>query len=37
VIQIAGLERPDSDAAGVFRFPDDPAAAEALCAALEGI
>lgn len=37
VIQIAGLERPDSDAAGVFRFPDDPAAAEALCAALEDL
>lgn len=34
VIQIAGLERPDADPAGVFRFPDDPAAAAALCAAM---
>jgi hypothetical protein len=34
VVQIAGLERPDEDPAGVFRFPEDPAAAEALCAAL---
>jgi hypothetical protein len=36
VVQIAGLERPDADPAGVFRFPDDPAAAEALCSALRG-
>jgi hypothetical protein len=34
VVQVAGLERPDA-AHGVFRFPDDPAAAEALCAALQ--
>jgi hypothetical protein len=37
VVQIAGLERPDGDPSGVFRFPEDPAAAAALCAALQAI
>lgn len=35
-VQIAGLERPDTAPRGVFRFPEDPAAADALCEALEG-
>jgi hypothetical protein len=34
VIQIAGLQLSETEAHGVFRFPEDPAAADALCAAL---
>jgi hypothetical protein len=34
VIQIAGLQLSETEAHGVFRFPEDPEAADALCAAL---
>jgi hypothetical protein len=34
VIHIAGIERPDAEPRGVYRFPEDPQAADALCAAL---
>jgi hypothetical protein len=34
VIQIAGIWPPETEAHGVFRFPEDPEVADALCAAL---
>jgi hypothetical protein len=34
VIQIAGLQLSETEAHGVFRFPEDPEVAAALCAAL---
>ena len=36
VVQIAGLQLSETDHRGVFRFPDDPQAADALCEALGG-
>jgi hypothetical protein len=36
VIHMAGLQLSDTDLRGVFRFPDDPQAADALCEALGG-
>jgi hypothetical protein len=34
VVQIAGLQLSETDHRGVFRFPEDPDAADALCEAL---
>jgi hypothetical protein len=34
VIQIAGIQLSENEAHGVFRFPEDPEVADALCAAL---
>jgi hypothetical protein len=36
VIQIAGLQLSETDQRGVFRLPDDPQVADALCEALGG-